>query len=80
MLNASGHKGDELVDYVSKLGWTVDASVVSIPPNPDNQVEASVVRENIQLPRECTTFQAATFFLIYVAELSKIISHAAKAH
>ncbi|KAH8120131.1 ARM repeat-containing protein [Phellopilus nigrolimitatus] len=43
--------GDGLVDYVSKLGWTVDASVVSIPPNPDNQIEATVVRENIQLPQ-----------------------------
>ncbi|KAI5122590.1 hypothetical protein M0805_004806 [Coniferiporia weirii] len=42
---------DGLAEYVSKLGWTVDAPVVSIPPNPDNQVEATVVRENIYLPQ-----------------------------
>ena len=41
--------------YVEKLGWSIDAStgVVSIPPNPDNQIESTVVQENIQLPRTC---------------------------
>ena len=45
--------GDDLTAYVEKLGWTLDAStgVVSIPPNPDNQIESTVVQENIQLPR-----------------------------
>ena len=45
--------GDDLTTYVEKLGWTLDAStgVVSIPPNPDNQIESTVVQENIQLPR-----------------------------
>ncbi|THH06364.1 hypothetical protein EW145_g4140 [Phellinidium pouzarii] len=43
--------GDKLVEFVLKLGWIVDASVVSIPPNPDNHVEATVVRENIHLPQ-----------------------------
>ncbi|PAV21982.1 ARM repeat-containing [Pyrrhoderma noxium] len=43
--------GDDLVEFVHQQGWTVDASVVTIPPNPDNQVEASVVKENIQLPQ-----------------------------
>ncbi|KAI0374249.1 initiation factor 3 [Pilatotrama ljubarskyi] len=45
--------GDELNAYVEKLGWTIDAStgVVSIPPNPDNQIESTVVQENIQLPQ-----------------------------
>ncbi|EJD04150.1 ARM repeat-containing protein [Fomitiporia mediterranea MF3/22] len=42
-------KGEDLVDYLSHLGWEINGSVVSIPPNPDNQVEATVVRENIQL-------------------------------
>ena len=44
--------GSDLVEYVSNLGWKVDGSSVSIPPNVDNQVEASVVRESISLPRE----------------------------
>ncbi|KAI0361715.1 initiation factor 3 [Trametes cingulata] len=45
--------GDELNAYVEKLGWKIDAStgVVSIPPNPDNQIESTVVQENIQLPQ-----------------------------
>ncbi|RPD82639.1 initiation factor 3 [Lentinus tigrinus ALCF2SS1-7] len=44
---------DDLKAYVEKLGWTLDAStgVVSIPPNPDNQIESTVVQENIQLPQ-----------------------------
>lgn len=45
--------GEELSAYVEKLGWSIDAStgVVSIPPNPDNQIESTVVQENIQLPQ-----------------------------
>ncbi|GJE86037.1 eukaryotic translation initiation factor 3 subunit K [Phanerochaete sordida] len=45
--------GDELSAYVEKLGWTFDAStgVVAIPPNPDNQIESTVVQENTQLPQ-----------------------------
>ena len=47
------HVGPELKAYVYKLGWTMDetTSGVSIPPNPDNQIESTVVQENIQLPR-----------------------------
>ncbi|KAL5534420.1 hypothetical protein ACEPAG_882 [Sanghuangporus baumii] len=41
--------GDDLVEYISSLGWGVDGSVVTIPPNPDNRVEATVIRENVQL-------------------------------
>ena len=38
--------------YVEKLGWTInDSGVVTVPPNPDNQIESTVVQENIQLPR-----------------------------
>ncbi|KAF4572750.1 hypothetical protein EYR40_004168 [Pleurotus pulmonarius] len=46
-------QGAELDAYVQKLGWAVDAStsMISIPPNPDNQIEATVVQENIKLPQ-----------------------------
>jgi len=56
--------GSELKAYVSKLGWSLDAStgVIGIPPNPDNQIESTVVQESIQLP-----------------QLVKVISHAAQA-
>ena len=47
-------EGDDLNEYIQKLGWTLDAStgIITIPPNPDNQIESTVVQENIQLPRE----------------------------
>jgi translation initiation factor 3 subunit K len=43
--------GDDLVRYVEALGWTIDSTknVVIIPPNPDNQIEATVVQETIKL-------------------------------
>ncbi|KAK0465400.1 initiation factor 3 [Desarmillaria tabescens] len=46
-------EGPELQAYVENLGWSVDQSgtVVNIPPNPDNQIEATVVQENIKLPQ-----------------------------
>ncbi|PBL00774.1 initiation factor 3 [Armillaria gallica] len=46
-------EGSELQAYVENLGWSVDESgtVVNIPPNPDNQIEATVVQENIKLPQ-----------------------------
>ncbi|SJL05996.1 related to Eukaryotic translation initiation factor 3 subunit K [Armillaria ostoyae] len=46
-------EGSELQAYVKKLGWSVDESgtVVNIPPNPDNQIEATVVQESIKLPQ-----------------------------
>jgi len=55
--------GSELKAYVSKLGWSLDAStgVIGIPPNPDNQIESTVVQESIKLP-----------------QLVKVISHAAQ--
>lgn len=44
--------GADLNAYVKKLSWTTsDSGVISIPPNPDNQIESTVVQENIQLPR-----------------------------
>ncbi|PBK76987.1 initiation factor 3 [Armillaria solidipes] len=46
-------EGSELQAYVKNLGWSVDESgtVVNIPPNPDNQIEATVVQESIKLPQ-----------------------------
>ncbi|KAF4623021.1 hypothetical protein D9613_001954 [Agrocybe pediades] len=45
--------GPALTAYVQKLGWSIDAStsVVSVPPNPDNQIEATVVQESVKLPQ-----------------------------
>jgi len=45
--------GHALEAYIKKQGWTLDAtpSVVGIPPNPDNQIEATIVQESISLPR-----------------------------
>jgi translation initiation factor 3 subunit K len=44
----------DLDSYVESLGWEMDTStgVITIPPNPDNQPVATIIRENIQLPRE----------------------------
>ncbi|KAF5312474.1 hypothetical protein D9619_003022 [Psilocybe cf. subviscida] len=44
--------GSELSAYIQKLGWNVDGtSTVTIPPNPDNHIEATVVQESIKLPQ-----------------------------
>jgi len=43
--------GSELRDFITSEGWDIKDGVVSIPPNSDNQIEATVVRENIQLPQ-----------------------------
>ncbi len=49
--------GDDLIDYVDKLGWTIDGSgVVAIPPNPDNTIVSTVVQENIQLLRSSLSY------------------------
>jgi len=39
--------------YIQKLGWGLNTStsVISIPPNPDNQIEATVVQESVNLPQ-----------------------------
>ncbi|KAJ6574809.1 armadillo-type protein [Mycena capillaripes] len=41
--------GSDLAAFVEKKGWKMEANVVGIPPNPDNQIEATVVQENIKL-------------------------------
>ncbi|CCM00945.1 uncharacterized protein FIBRA_02992 [Fibroporia radiculosa] len=45
--------GSDLDIHVAKLGWSIDSStgVVTVPPNPDNRIESTVVQENIQLPQ-----------------------------
>ncbi|KAJ3540518.1 hypothetical protein NMY22_g4261 [Coprinellus aureogranulatus] len=62
-------QGADLANYVKQLGWTVDPATgnITVPPNPDNQIEATVVQEQIKLPP------------LSDAELTKVISHAVKA-
>ncbi|TFY79371.1 hypothetical protein EWM64_g4642 [Hericium alpestre] len=45
--------GSELDEYIERLGWKLDSAtgVVEIPANPDNQIESSVVQEDIKLPQ-----------------------------
>ncbi|KAJ7655111.1 armadillo-type protein [Mycena polygramma] len=43
--------GSDLAAFVEKKGWKMEVNVVGIPPNPDNQIEATVVQENIKLPQ-----------------------------
>ncbi len=45
--------GVELEDYIARLGWKYNssASVVEVPPNPDNQIASTVVQEDIKLQR-----------------------------
>ncbi|KAH0838449.1 ARM repeat-containing protein [Lanmaoa asiatica] len=43
--------GPELEAWVSRQGWTIDEQVVSIPPNPDNQIESVIIRESVKLPQ-----------------------------
>ncbi|KIM48037.1 hypothetical protein M413DRAFT_218849 [Hebeloma cylindrosporum] len=45
--------GTTLSAYIQKLGWSVNSStsVVTIPPNPDNQIEATIVQESVKLPQ-----------------------------
>ncbi|KAF8225020.1 ARM repeat-containing protein [Tricholoma matsutake] len=45
--------GVVLEAYIKTQGWTLDptSSVVCIPPNPDNQIEATIVQESISLPQ-----------------------------
>lgn len=67
-----------LDEYITRLGWSQDpkTGVITIPANPDNRIEATVVRENIQLPRELFSEFKIVRLLIESVELSKIIAHA----
>ncbi|KAI6162308.1 ARM repeat-containing protein [Pisolithus thermaeus] len=46
--------GPELETWIEKQGWSLDTSTrtVSIPSNPDNEIESVVIRENVKLARE----------------------------
>jgi hypothetical protein len=50
-------KGTALNEYAETLGWRLHSStgVFVIPPNPDNQIKATVTRETITLPRSWFT-------------------------
>jgi len=45
--------GDELESHIQKQGWARDKTtgIIRVPSNPDNQIEATVVQENIKLPQ-----------------------------
>jgi translation initiation factor 3 subunit K len=45
--------GPQLEGYISNLGWSFEGSVICIPPNPDNQIESTVVQEAIKMTRAC---------------------------
>lgn len=73
--------GPELDAYVAKLGWTSDAStgVITVPPNPDNQITSTVVQENIQLPRRCSSISGPhSCSHLEFPVLQKVITHAAQ--
>jgi translation initiation factor 3 subunit K len=71
-------EGSDLEEFVSKLGWSLRSGVVEIPPNPDNQIESTVVQENIKLPRMPSVKPGAFDTNMTVSELVKIISHSAQ--
>lgn len=88
MSDCGADLGSDLDDYISKLGWSQDATgVVEIPPNPDNKIVSTVVQENIQLPRTFVTILLASSLFLSTnrrrlslrAELSKIVSHVIQA-
>lgn len=56
--------GDELAQYIKVLGWIIDpdTNVATIPPNPDNHIEATVVQEAIKLPRKFIYWSIIFFF------------------
>lgn len=65
--------------YIEKLGWSIDAStsVVTVPPNLDNNPQSAVVQESIQLPRKSPrTLLAYAIRRTLSTELTKIITHA----
>ncbi|KAF7310662.1 Eukaryotic translation initiation factor 3 subunit K [Mycena chlorophos] len=41
--------GADLTAFVQDKGWKTENGVIEIPPNADNQIEATVVQENIKL-------------------------------
>ena len=45
--------GKELASYIEQqAGWKLADGSVQVPANPDNEVKATVIREDLQLDRE----------------------------
>lgn len=40
--------------WVKSAGWEIDGDYAVVPPNGDNDVKAGVVKENVELKRECS--------------------------
>lgn len=53
--------GSKLDAWIAKQGWSLDTSTktVSIPANPDNQIESVVIQENVKLARAYPSNQLA---------------------
>ena len=60
--------GSELEAYASRLGWSLESSknVISIPSNPDNQIESTVVQESIKLPRRPCPLKKITIVTYFI--------------
>lgn len=43
----------ELAAWCKEAGWEIEGDVAVVPKNGDNDVKAGVVKENVQLKREC---------------------------
>ena len=69
--------GSQLNAYIQKLGWTIDpsTSVVAIPPNPDNHIEATIVQESVKLPRASICPYSKACAQTLFVELVKVIAH-----
>lgn len=76
----------ELPEYIEQQsGWTIEGDKVHVPANPDNDVKATIIREDLQLDREwllCrVSFRSFThahplFFSFLLLELTKFLSQA----
>src|SRR5258708_40081542 len=58
--------GADFEAYLKHVGWYLDGTVVSIPPNPDNTISATVIREVIKLPRAFSTHHTVRTILTSV--------------
>ena len=47
---------DELKSWCESIGWTVEGDAAVVPKNGDNDVKAGVVKENVELSRECSPY------------------------
>ena len=64
--------------FVSKLGWIIEGEVVIVPPNPDNQIQSTIVHENITLPRAFLRYILPPSLADGLIELVKVITHTAR--